>query len=313
MLQKQERGLAGFDIEVLLDFRPFLAAEGRVGKDDVETVLFLNIVDILAQRIGVQDIGCLDAVQDHVHDRDDISEALLLLAVKGAALECVIVAGRFGERLQIVIGFAQEPCRANRTVIYPVANLGLQHLDHRANEWAKLSEWMKLQLGFLIGFRLGGMAFTANVHVSLIEKWAFEGMSVSQLIQKRLKKEIDKAGLGSLPYCYVIETRTKSGKSRTKPHLHGFLLVDDRRDYTKFKLAVERALLSGDLRGNSNKVTMKFDNFYDHKGSDRYVSYITKNVHRWDQRIRGRNVYMSRPFTQTVREFWALIREEPVA
>jgi hypothetical protein len=179
--------------------------------------------------------------------------------------------------------------------------------------WVKLSEWMKLELGFLLGLRVGGMAFTANVHVSHIEKWSSEGMSVSQLTQKRLKKEIDKSGLGSLPYCYVIETRTKWGKSRTKPHLHGILLADDRRDYTKFKLAVERALLSGDLRGNSKKVTMTFDNLYDHKGSDRYVSYITKNVHRWDARIKGRSVYMSRPFTQTVREFWALIREEPVA
>lgn len=113
-----------------------------------------------------------------------------------------------------------------------------------------------------------------------------------------------------MAYCYVIESRSKWGKSRNAPHLHGFLLADDRRDITRFKLAVDRALLSGDRRATSTKVSIKFDNLHDEKGVERYVSYITKNVHRWDQRIKGRSVYMSRPFTQTVREFWALIRGE---
>ena len=180
-------------------------------------------------------------------------------------------------------------------------------------DWVKLSEWMKLQLGFLIGLHLGGMAFTANVHGSLLLKWTSEGKSVSALTQKRLKKELDRAGLGSVGYCYVIETRSKWGKSRTAPHLHGFLFADDRSDITRFKLAVDRALLSGDRRAKSNKVSIKFNGFYNQKGSARYVSYMTKNVHRWDQRIKGRSVYMSRPFTQTVRAFWALVRQEPVA
>lgn len=178
--------------------------------------------------------------------------------------------------------------------------------------WVKLSEWMKLQLGFLIGLHLGGMAFTANVHGSLLLKWTAEGKSISALTQRRLKKELDKAGLGDLGYCYVIETRTKWGKSRTKPHLHGFVLAEDRMDITRFKVAIDRALLSGDRRGRASKVTINFDAFYDDKGSTRYVSYITKNVHRWDARIKGRSLYMSRAFTQTVREFWALIREEPL-
>lgn len=179
--------------------------------------------------------------------------------------------------------------------------------------WNKLSEWMKLQLGFLIGLKMGGRAFTSRIHSDLLERWVNEGMSVSDRVQRRMKQELDKIGLGNMPYCYVIETRTKWGKSRTAPHLHGFVLTENPLDFTRFKLAAEKALLSGDGRTQTTKVRMKFDPLYDYLGADRYVSYITKNVHRWDARIKGRSVYMSRSFTQTVREFWALIREEPIA
>ncbi len=57
MLQEQECSLAGFDREVLLDFSAFLAAKGRVGKDDVITVTLLHIADIFGQGVGVDYVG----------------------------------------------------------------------------------------------------------------------------------------------------------------------------------------------------------------------------------------------------------------
>ena len=45
-------------------------------------VFFLNVGEVFGERIGVDDVRRVDAVQDHVHDRDDISERLFLLAVK---------------------------------------------------------------------------------------------------------------------------------------------------------------------------------------------------------------------------------------
>ena len=187
--------------------------------------------------------------------------------------------------------------------------LDAKHLQR----WLNLTEWMKLQIGFLVGLYLGGEAFTAHIHSDLLDKWVAEGKSVSGLVQQRLKKEMDAIGLGHLPYCYIIETRTKWGKSRTAPHLHGFLLTDNPLDKTRFKLAVDKALSSGDRRRQSKKVSIKLQHLHDRAGTGRLVSYITKNVHRWDGRIKGRSVFMSRSFTQTAREFWALIREEPVA
>lgn len=187
-------------------------------------------------------------------------------------------------------------------------------LDPRhLKRWLNLSEWMKLQIGFLVGLYLGGAAFTAHIHGDLLDKWVAEGMSVSGLVQRRLKKELDAAGLRHIPYCYVLESRTKSGKSRTAPHLHGILLTDNPLDKTRFKLAVDRALTSGDRRRQAHKVSIRIQHLHDRAGTGRLVSYITKNVHRWDGRIKGRSVFMSRSFTQTARELWALIREEPLS
>jgi len=50
MLQEQEGGLAGADREVLLHFLALLAAEGRVGKDDVVAVLVLDVGETLVLR-----------------------------------------------------------------------------------------------------------------------------------------------------------------------------------------------------------------------------------------------------------------------
>ncbi len=87
MLEEQERRLAGADGEVLLHLLAFLAAERRIGQHHVDAVLFLNVGEVLGQRVGVDDIRRVDAVQDHVHDRDDVGERLLLLAVEGALLK----------------------------------------------------------------------------------------------------------------------------------------------------------------------------------------------------------------------------------
>ena len=52
----------------------------------------------------MEDVGRLDAVQDHVHDRDDVGEGLLFLPVKGALLqEAILRGGALGIGLPQVI------------------------------------------------------------------------------------------------------------------------------------------------------------------------------------------------------------------
>src|SRR5262249_46800189 len=87
-------GLAGLDRKILLHLRPLLAAERWIGQNNVETILALDVADVLGERVGVDDVRRVDAVQDHVHDAYHVSEALLLLGVEGPGLECVEVLRR---------------------------------------------------------------------------------------------------------------------------------------------------------------------------------------------------------------------------
>src|SRR5262249_55347525 len=91
MLEEEERSLACLDWEILLDLWPLPAAERWIGEHDIKAVLLLDIGDVLGEGVGVDDIRRLDAVQDHVHDADHVSEALLLLGEEGLSLEGVEV------------------------------------------------------------------------------------------------------------------------------------------------------------------------------------------------------------------------------
>jgi hypothetical protein len=92
VLEKQECRLASADRKVLLHFLAFLAAEGWIGHHHLDAVFFLNVGEIFSECVGVDDVGCFDAMQNHVHDRDDIGEGLFLLAVESALLKrlCVL-------------------------------------------------------------------------------------------------------------------------------------------------------------------------------------------------------------------------------
>ena len=50
-------------------------------------ILLLDVADVLGERVGVDDVRRLDAVQDHVHDADDVGETFLFLAVEGLFLK----------------------------------------------------------------------------------------------------------------------------------------------------------------------------------------------------------------------------------
>jgi len=76
-------------------------------------------------------------MQDHVHDGDDVGEALLLLAVEGLLLKCLDILGRGRFLAQIVEGLAQKAGRTAGPVIDALADLRLDHLDHGADERAR--------------------------------------------------------------------------------------------------------------------------------------------------------------------------------
>lgn len=76
------------------DLLALLAAEGRVGEDHVDSGRLSWMSARFSASVLVWTMfGRLDAVQDHVHDRDHVGEALLLLAVEGARLQRLQVGG----------------------------------------------------------------------------------------------------------------------------------------------------------------------------------------------------------------------------
>ena len=139
VLEEQESGLAGADGEVLLHLGPFLAAEGRIGHHHVVAILFLNVGEVFGEGVGVDDVWCLDTVQDHIHDPDDVGEGLLFLPVKGALLKNPLLRRRaLGVGvLQVNERLAEESAGARRGIVDAFANARFHDIDDGAFERAR--------------------------------------------------------------------------------------------------------------------------------------------------------------------------------
>jgi hypothetical protein len=182
-------------------------------------------------------------------------------------------------------------------------------------EWEKLTEFMKLFIGFDIGMEFNsGYSFTAHILPSLVTRWSPSKTGLMANIRQNLRREMDKQGIRKLPFCLVVETRTRSGKSRTKPHLHGYCICDDALDATRFKVALEQAFNPG-LRLLGRRHPVEVEPSYDHRGKEFigravWVKYFTKNVDRWEAILGRRRVFISRSLVQMIRDAWAIRREE---
>ena len=86
VLQEEVGRLAGLNREVLLNLLALLPTKGGIGEHHGVAVLFLNVHDVLVEGVGVDDVGSVNAVQDHVHDADNVGQPLLLLAKVGPLL-----------------------------------------------------------------------------------------------------------------------------------------------------------------------------------------------------------------------------------
>ncbi len=189
-------------------------------------------------------------------------------------------------------------------------------------KWRDIGEYLKFHLLFQVALEDGGYSFTVRVRPDLEKKWKAENRIPMDRINGEVRKKLDGRGLKGLEYCYVVERRTRSGKSQTAMHLHGFFLTRDPLDATRVKVAMEEAIAvhpkgraaagisprAGDEVVIEPSYDVEDDTGY---GRGRWVSYMAKNATKSDAWFR-RRVFMSRSATQTAREFWALVREEPL-
>lgn len=193
---------------------------------------------------------------------------------------------------------------------------------HQLPKWKDIGEFLKLHLLFQVALEDGGYSFTARVRPDLEAKWKAEDRDPMDRIRRLMDRAVAAAGLRTLEYAYVVESRSRRGSGRTPLHLHGFFLAQDPVVATRFKMAVDGAIAVHPLGRAAAGISPKsgpavvIERVYDKvdnspHGRGRWASYIAKNTVRWDERFR-RRIFISRSATQTAREFWALVREDPI-
>ena len=71
----------------MLDLRLLFAPKWGVRQNNVVTVFFLNITDILSQGITTEQVRRLNAMQDHIHHSHDIGQRGFFKTKEGFALD----------------------------------------------------------------------------------------------------------------------------------------------------------------------------------------------------------------------------------
>lgn len=184
-------------------------------------------------------------------------------------------------------------------------------------EWNHLSERMKAHIGFLAGLALHGhdgillYSFTAKLDPDLEAKWLLQGKKVNDRIQRRMRKALEKRGMGNLPYWYAVEGRSRSTKSRTGIHIHGYAIFEKGITGSLWSV-LEEAMLYRGVDSRHLRRAIQIEQGYDRtdalRGPGRWVNYAAKNVHRYDRRFPGRRVFMSRRLTGIVKALWELMK-----
>ena len=87
MLQKEKSGFPSANSKVLFNLSAFFTTKGRIRQNHIMTIFFPYSLNILGEGIGLNNIRHFNAMQDHVHDADNVSQTLFLFAIKSGGLE----------------------------------------------------------------------------------------------------------------------------------------------------------------------------------------------------------------------------------
>ena len=83
----------------------------------------------------MHNVRCVNAVKDHVHDRNDVGQRLFLLSVKALLLERFQILRRQSLFvLHVIERFTQETRRSASIVANAFTDFRFDHLDHGANQ-----------------------------------------------------------------------------------------------------------------------------------------------------------------------------------
>lgn len=180
-------------------------------------------------------------------------------------------------------------------------------------EWNQLTEAAKARIGFLLSLAFNGYSFTANVSEELERKWMKRRLKPRDRAIDKINKELKQAGLGHVPYFFVIEAKGSSGRSRTHLHLHGYCLLTSGHEATRFKTALEKALYRNlkvpKGHGPPVKIVPSYKKSDAPKDATYWVGYSLKNALLPGPRIEGTPLYLNDVLRQCTREFWDIVRD----
>ena len=135
-LKEEQGGFGGLLVfgEVALDALFLLAAEGRVGEDDVHAVLFADLGQLVAQGVAGVDLRGVEPVQKQVHLAEQVGQGLGLAAEDGALLQNLAVGHGLDLFAEMVEGLDQEAAGAGGRVEHGLAQARVGDGHHEAHD-----------------------------------------------------------------------------------------------------------------------------------------------------------------------------------
>ena len=138
-LEEEQRGFGGLFVfgEIALDAFLLLAAEGRVGEDDVHAVALADVGELEAKGVAGVNLRRVEAVQQQVHLAEQIRQRLGFAAEERAFLQDAAVGHGLDLLGQMVVRLDQEAAGAAGGVEHGLAQARIGHGDHEAHDGAR--------------------------------------------------------------------------------------------------------------------------------------------------------------------------------
>jgi hypothetical protein len=178
-LKEEERRLGRLPVlgEVTLDALLLLAAEGRIGEDDVDTILLADLGELVAESVARVDLGGIQAVQQQVHLAEQVGKRLRLVAGERSFLQHPPVGDRLNLGGEVIERFDEEAAGAGRGIEHGLAQAGIGHRDHEPHDRPRRVELSRVargvahlaQHGLVERPQRGTMRLSVTVRCSAIE------------------------------------------------------------------------------------------------------------------------------------------------
>ena len=137
MLQKQKSRFSSFYREILLYFLAFFTPKWWICQDYIKTILVLNITEIFRQGVGVDNIRRINAMQNHIHNRNHIRQTFLFFTSKSISLKYLKLFCCQLTPTQIVVTLTQETRRTASPIINFFTNFRLHDLNNCPNQGSR--------------------------------------------------------------------------------------------------------------------------------------------------------------------------------